>query len=93
MLSGRLFHKEGPMYDKVVCLVFCPVLAKRVLKFCKAISLVYSTVWSKFKNFIQINRAAVVDKLESYWIYTLVNSYFSRQPIYRSKLVRDICCI
>ena len=25
MVSGRLFHKEGPMYDKV----FCPVIVLR----------------------------------------------------------------
>ena len=82
MVSGRLFHKEGPMYG------FLPrvSLGKRLLKLCKTISCVYSTVWSKFKYFIQIKRTVFIEKLESYCIYALVNSFFSRQPIYQSKL-------
>ena len=82
MVSGRFFHKEGPMYG------FLPLvsLAKRLLELCKTISCVYSTVWSKLKYFIQIKRTVFIEKPESYCIYALVNSFFSRQPIYRSKL-------
>ena len=53
MVLGRLFQKEGLMYDKVLSRVS---LAKRALKLCKTISCVYSTVQSKFKDFIQIKR-------------------------------------
>ena len=86
MVTGSLFHKERPIYDKVF---LSPVrLVKRVLKLCKTISCVYSTVWSKFKNFIHINRTVVIDKLESYCTYALLNSFFSREPIYQSKLCK-----
>ena len=82
---GKLFHKERQMKDKVLP---CVSLVKRVLKPCKTISRVYSTVQSKFKDFIQIKRAVVIDKLESYCIYALVNSFLGRQLIYRSKLCK-----
>ena len=80
MVSSRLFHKDGPMYNKV----FCPVLVLRkgCLSFAKLFR-VYSTRRSEFKDFIQIKRAVFIDKLESYCIYALVNSFFSRQRIYR----------
>ena len=79
MVLGRLFQKEGPMYDKVLSYVS---LAKRALKLCKTISCVYSTVQSKFKDFIQIKRTVFIDKLESYYISAFVNSFFSTKPIY-----------
>ena len=68
MGSGKLVHKERPMYDKVFCGVS---LVKRVLKPSKIISCVYSTVQSKFKVFLQIKRTAVFDKLGSYSIDAL----------------------
>ena len=81
MVSGRLFHKEGPIYDKV----FCPVLVLR--KECLILEKIFLvSVLEGAKDFIQIKRAVFIDKLESYCIYALVNSFFSRQPIYRSKL-------
>ena len=35
-----------------------------------------------------MNRTVVIDKLERYCIYPLVNSSFGRQPVYRSKLLK-----
>ena len=89
MGSGKLFHKERPMYDKVFC---CVSLVKRVLKPSKIISCVYSTVQSKFKVFLQIKRTAVFDKLESYSIDALQISFVARLPISRSKL-RERCIL
>ena len=71
MVSGRLFHNEGTMYDKV----FCPelVLWKGCLSFAKLF-------------LVSILQFGANSKIESYCIYALVNSFFSRQPIYQSKL-------
>ena len=85
MVLGRLLHKEGPMYNKVFCLP-CVSLAKRMLKLCKTISFESSTVWSEFPDFIQIKRTVFIEKIESYCIHALVDSFFNRQLIYRSKL-------
>ena len=84
MVSGWLFHKEGPISDKVFCPVI--VLRKGCFSFAKTISCVYSKVWSEFKDFIQIKRTVFVGKLGSYCIYALVNSFFRRQLVYQAKL-------
>ena len=80
MGSGELFHKEGPIYDKV----FCPVLVLQKGYSNLAITCVYYTMRRTFKIFFQIKRTAVIDKLKSYRIYSFV--LFGGQPIYRSKL-------
>ena len=46
-------------------------LAKRVLKLCKTISCISSTLRSEFKDFIQINRTVAIDKTECYCIYAM----------------------
>ena len=68
------------MHDKV----FCPmlVLQKWCLRFAK-LFLFYSVEW--IKRFHSDKRTSVLDKLESYCIYALVNYFLSRQPIYQSK--------
>ena len=75
MGSGRLFHKEGPVYDKV--LQGNPLIVLQGNP-CKTISCVYSTMQSKFKDFIQVKRTAVVNKFENYCMYALVNFFISR---------------
>ena len=62
MGSGRAFHKEGPMSDKVSCPV--TILRKGCLSLTKLFR-IYSTVRSEFKDFIQIKGTVVIDKLES----------------------------
>ena len=89
MGSGRLFHKEGPMSNKVSCSVL--VLQKVCLNLAKLLC-IYSTVPSEFKDFIQIKMTVAIDKLERYCIYALMNSFFSRQPI-NLNYIRDIYCI
>ena len=54
MGSGRLFHKEVPMYD----MVFCPVLVLR--KGCKTISRVYSTLHSEFKGELLLKNFKII---------------------------------
>ena len=51
MVSGRLFHKEGPMYDKVCCPVL--VLRKGCLSYGK-LFLVYNLLFLVF-NLLFIN--------------------------------------
>ena len=60
MGSGRLLQKEGPTYDKV----FCPVLVLR--KGCLSLIklfLVSILQCGTFKDFIQIKRTVVNEKL------------------------------
>ena len=47
----------------------------------KTISCNYCTVRSKFKDFIQIKRAVVIDKIERHCIYALLNSLLGNQFI------------
>ena len=54
------------------------VLRKGFRKFRKVISCAYATMWGKFKNFIQIKRASVIDKIVGYSIYALINSFSGR---------------
>ena len=79
MGSDRFFRQKGPTCDKIFCLLL--VLGKGCLSLA-TISCVYYTAWAKFNDFIQIERAAFI---ESYCIYALVNPFFGRKPIYRSK--------
>ena len=65
-------------------------LAKRIFKFRKIISCAYSTVWDIFKNFIQIIRTSIIDKIVVYSIYALINPFTGRKPIYQSKFFPDI---
>ena len=61
MGSDRFLHQKGPMCDKVFCLLL--VLGKGCLSLA-TISCVYYTVWGKSNDFIQIERAAFIDKLK-----------------------------
>ena len=70
--SGKLFHRVGPTNEKAFCPMF--LLRKGNFKFCRFISCIYSTIWSKFKNFFQVIRASVIDKFECNSVYTLINS-------------------
>ena len=80
MSSGRLFHKMGPMHDNVSCPVLvlgtgCLILSKLFLVYilqCGTSSMI------SFK----LQRRVAIDKLKSYSIYALVNSFFGRQSIY-----------
>ena len=63
-----MFHTEGSINEIAFCLMF--VLQKGILiKFCKFISCIYSTMWSKFKNFIQIIRTSVIHKFTCNSVY------------------------
>ena len=50
--SGKLFYRVGPTNKIAVCPMF--VLQKDILSFANFFLCVYSTMWSKFKNFFQI---------------------------------------
>ena len=82
MGSGRLFHKEGPTYDKV----FCPVLVLR--KECLSLAKLFlvSTLRCGANSNISFryNGQLLWTKTERHCIYALVNSFFSRLSIYRS---------
>ena len=91
MAPGTLFRKEGRMYEKV----FFPVLVLRKGCFSFENLCLLCPFYSaeRIQDYIQIKKTVVVDKLEIYSIYALMNSFFSRQPISRSESVRYICCI
>ena len=57
---GRLFHKEGPMYDQRRV-----SLEKRVLKPYKTISYVSSAVRSEFKHFIRIEGVLLLTNMKA----------------------------
>ena len=88
---GRLYHKEGPMYDKV----FYPVLVlrKRVLKPCKTICCVFSTLWSEFKDFIQIKKTVIIDKIESFAFMYWSTLFFVGNHFVDLNSVKDVWCI
>ena len=73
--SGKLFHREGPANEIAFLTHVC--LAKGNFKFCKFISCIYSTTWSKFKRF-------VTDKFECNSFYTMINS---SSTLYHSKVL------
>ena len=83
MVSGRFFHKEGPMYDKVFCYVL--VLRNGCLSFAKLLLVSILQCGANSKISFKLKRQFFIDKLENYCIYALVNSFFSREPIYLSK--------
>ena len=83
MGSGKLLHKEGPMHDKV----FCPVLVLR-RGYLSIGKLFFVAALQCRVDFIQIKMTAVIDKLESYCIHALVNSFFGNQQVYRFKLCK-----
>ena len=51
---------------------------KSIFKFRKVISCAYPTIWGKFKNFIQMIRANVIDKIVGYSIYAMINPFTGR---------------
>ena len=82
---GRLFHKEGPMYDQRRV-----SLEKRVLKPYKTISYVSSAVRSEFKHFIRIEGVLLLTNIKAigfmnWWTLSLVGNQFIDL-----KSVRDI---
>ena len=54
---------------------------KNRFKFCKFISCIYSTMFSKFKNFFQIIRTCVIDKFGCNSVYKLTLLLVSNQFI------------
>ena len=88
---GRLFHKEGPMHDEI----FCPVLVlwKGCLSLAKLflVSLLQCLVnskHSKISEFHSNKQDSCYWKTWKYFIYALAISFFSSQPIYRSRLLK-----
>ena len=75
---GRLFHREGPMYERPFCLAIFP---KRNLEPGKVTSRFYSALRGVLINFIQIMRTGIVDKFKCYGIYALVDPFIDRQPV------------
>ena len=55
------------------------------MKFFVSIFCVYSTMLREFKDFIQMKRTVVIDKLERYCMNALVDSFIGRQQICRRK--------
>ena len=49
--------------------------AKRIFCFRKFICCAYPTMWGKFKNFIQIIKTSVIDKIVGYSIYALIKPF------------------
>ena len=74
--SGKLFLIEGPIQETVFCPMFC--LEKRIFKFRKVTSCVYPTMSGEFKNFIQIIRTSVIDKIVGYRFYGLLDPFTGR---------------
>ena len=77
--SGRLFHREGPMYERP--LWFMLIFKKRNLELGKVTPWFYSTLMSILINFIQITRTGIVDKIKSYSIYALMHPFIYRQLV------------
>ena len=71
--SGELFHIEGPLKE----IVFCPMLVLKngFFKLRKVIFHAYPTMWGEFKNFVQIIRTTVIDKVVGSSIYALFNPF------------------
>ena len=59
--SGKLFQREEPTREIAVCPMF--VFSKRHFNFFKFISCIYSTIFSKFKNFFQIKEQVLLKNL------------------------------
>ena len=73
--SGMLFQIEVPIKE----IDFYPSLScEKDFEVQKSYFSVYPTMWGEFKNFIELKRAIVIDKIVAYSIYALINPFAGR---------------
>ena len=76
-----------------ICFLSHVCLAERIFKFRKVISCANPIMWGKFKNFIQIIRINVIDKIVGYSIYALINPLLEGNKFINLNSFSDIWCI
>ena len=91
MVSGRLFHKEGPMYDKVFCAVL--ILQKGCLSFAKLFLmsiLLYGAsleISCRWKGQFSLKKLKVIAFMH-WWTFSLVG-----KQLINLNSVRNMCVI